>query len=198
MSRSFRVVAFRTATLVVAPMLTAVMLTSTPAHAAVLATTLVSAPDGSTDGTANDNYSALASVSADGRYVAFESASNNLSDDDNNNYVNVFVRDVQTNATTLVSAPTGSTDGTGNNDDSIQASISADGRYVAFASGSDNLSASDNNDHFNIFVRDMTTNTTTLVSAPTGSTDGTGNNEASFLSSISDDGRYVGLRLGRR
>src|SRR5690349_6178990 len=106
MPSSPRFSTFRTA-LLVGPVLTAVMVTSVPAHAAVFDTILISAPDGSTDGTANDAASLLPSVSADGRFVAFESGSDNLSSSDNDNYGNVFVRNVETNATTLVSAPTG-------------------------------------------------------------------------------------------
>ena len=61
-------------------------------------------------------------------------------------------------------------------------SISADGRFVAFASGSQNLEAVDDT-NADIFVRDMTTGTTQDI------TDGA--NDASFGPSLSADGRYL-------
>ena len=143
------------------------------------ATTLVSAPNGSTDGTANNFGSESASVSADGRYVTFESAADDLAPGDNSDVDNVYVRDTDTNATTLVSAPNGSTDGTTNNSSSGLPSVSADGRYVTFVSEADDLAPGDNSDVGNVYLRDTVTNATVLASAPDGSTDGTTNNDDS-------------------
>ena len=67
---------------------------------------------------------------------------------------------------------------------------SADGRYVVFASDSDGLSSEDDNTVTNIFVRDRTTGTTTLVSRASGAA-GTPSNGSSSDPTISDDGRYV-------
>jgi dipeptidyl aminopeptidase/acylaminoacyl peptidase len=80
-----------------------------------------------------------ASSSADGRYVAFDSHADNLSTGDDNSVTNVFVRDVQAGTTTLVSQAGGA----GADRSSFNASISADGRYVAFTSQADNLSTGD-------------------------------------------------------
>src|SRR4051794_33352434 len=79
------------------------------------------------------------SVSADGRYVALYSYASNLVEGDTNGTYDVFVKDLQTGAITRVSADAAGAQG---NDASTAASISADGRYVAFGSAASNLVAS--------------------------------------------------------
>jgi hypothetical protein len=152
--------------------------------------TLVSRATGAA-GAGGADHSYLASISADGRYVAFESLADNLSAEDNNTYSNVYVRDLQENTTTLVSRANGAA-GAGGDDHSYDASISADGRYVAFESVANNLSADDNDNFYNVFVRDLQENTTTLVSRAAGVA-GTGADEDSYDASISPDGRKVGF-----
>ncbi len=137
------------------------------------------------DGTAGDDSSSRASISADGRYVAFESDANSLAVGENEGVENVFVRDLLASTTTLVSR---TSDGTAGDGLSREASISADGRHVAFLSGADNLSVVDDNAPFNIFVRDLVAGTTTYVSR---ATDGTPGESDSSRPSISADGRYV-------
>jgi len=66
--------------------------------------------------------------------------------------------------------------------------ISSDGRFVAFESAASNLVPGDTGGVKDIFVRDRLTNQTTRVSISSGGTQGNG---ASFLPSISSDGRYV-------
>ncbi len=124
--------------------------------------TLVSRVSGA-NGAGADAASYFPSLSGDGRYVAFTSYANNLSGEDVDATYDVFVRDLQTNVLTLASRATGAA-GAGGTDGSSDASISADGRYVAFSSVADNLSAEDDNLSTNIFVRDLQANTTTLVS----------------------------------
>src|SRR5438093_9797372 len=53
------------------------------------------------------------SISADGRYVVFDSDANNLSTEDNNAVINVFVRDLVTNTTTFASRASGPTGAAG-------------------------------------------------------------------------------------
>src|SRR6516164_9753214 len=72
------------------------------------------------------------SVSADGRYVAFVSSASNIVSGDNNNSSDVFVRDTMTGKSILVSVNSSGTGPANNN--STYAVISANGRYVAFAS----------------------------------------------------------------
>ncbi len=138
-----------------------------------------------TTGGDSDNWSDRTSISADGRYVAFQSAATDLVAGDGNGAQDVFVRDLQTNTTTRVSVDT-----TGGDSDSWsdRPSISADGRYVAFQSAATDLVAGDGNGFQDVFVRDRQTNTTTRVSVDTA-----GGDPDSFSQhpAISADGRYV-------
>ncbi len=135
-------------------------------------TTLVSRATGAS-GAAGDAGSFEPDISADGRHVAFNSASNNLSDHDKKNDFDVFVRDVQTSATRLVTTDVGGGFAT-------NASISADGRYVAFAAA---FGVGQQ-----ILVRDVQTGAVTLVSRASGAG---GAASDGFNPAISADGRYV-------
>ena len=128
-------------------------------------------------------------VSGDGRLVAFQSGADNLSTEDNNAFTNVFVRDLQNNTTTLVSRASGAS-GAAGDDFSANAEISADGRFVAFHSNADNLSAEDDDAVIDVYVRDLQAGTTTLVSRADGAT-GAGGDASSTQPSISADGRLV-------
>ena len=125
------------------------------------------------------------SVSADGRYVVFESAAYNLVAGDTNETVDIFVHDRQTKETTRVSV---ASDGTEGNIYSFYASLSADGRYVAFESAAGNLVPGDTNGRKDVFVHDRETRQTTRVSL---ASDGAQENRDSRFSSISADGRYA-------
>jgi TolB protein len=160
------------------------------APAAVDETILISRQSATDGGAGGDTPSIAASVSADGRYVAFQSGANNLSTVDNNRFVNVFVRDTQTNTTTLISRANG-VDGAGAEGQSGNPSISADGRYVAFESKAPNLSGADNNFIFNVFLRDTQTNTTILVSRQSAADGGAGADVHALNPSVSPNGRYV-------
>ncbi|MBF1999766.1 MAG: PD40 domain-containing protein [Synechococcales cyanobacterium M58_A2018_015] len=133
------------------------------------------------------------SISADGRFVAYDSLANNLVG--NNTTLNfsydVFVYDRLTQMTNLASINI-QRQPTGGNGDSNNPHLSSDGRYVAFTSSASNLVPNDTNGVADIFLHDLQTRTTTLVSV-----DSNGNqaNGASALgagkSAISADGRYV-------
>jgi Ca2+-binding RTX toxin-like protein len=127
----------------------------------------------------------ISSISANGRFVAFESKASNLVPGDTNNTYDIFVRDLSTNTTTLASVDSAGNQG---NDASVNASISADGRFVAFRSFATNLVPGDTNNLSDIFVRDLLTNTTTHVSVDSA---GNQQNDRSFTPSISGDGRFV-------
>jgi hypothetical protein len=101
------------------------------------------------DGAEGNGHSEFASISADGRYVAFLSWASNLVPGDTNGTVDVFVHDRLTGQTTRVSV---ASDGTEGNGASWRPSLSADGRYVAFASEASNLVPGDTNDKSDIFV----------------------------------------------
>jgi Tol biopolymer transport system component len=146
------------------------------------ATTLVSV---AMDGSEGNGDSEEVSISADGRYVAFMSWASNLVSGDTNNLSDIFVRDLQTNQTTRVSV---ASDGTQANNFSFEPSISADGRYVAFMSWADNLVSGDTNGDWDIFVHDRQTGATIRVSVATGGGQAAGRSQRP---SISADGRYV-------
>ncbi len=143
----------------------------------------VSLSSSGTQGNGNCYY--IPSISGDGRYIAFESHASNLVPNDLNGRWDIFVRDCQTNTTTIVSVASNGTQG---NHDSSTPSISADGRYVTFESFANNLVPNDTNNYLDIFVHDLQTQVTTRVSV---SDNGTQGNAVSSKPCISDDGRYV-------
>jgi Tol biopolymer transport system component len=136
-------------------------------------------------GVQGNSYSSMPSISADGRYVAFESNASNLVDGDTNTFIDIFVHDLQTNLTTRLSVNTSGVEGNGN---SFSSSISNDGRFVAFESNASNLVDGDTNTFTDVFLRDMQTNLTTRLSVNSSGVEGNG---ASKYPSMSGDGRYV-------
>jgi len=127
------------------------------------------------------------SISADGRYVVFESFANNLVPGTTNHTQNIFLRDRRFGWTELVSV-----DSNGEQADSYGASsgpsISADGRYVAFVSVATNLVLGDTNGSPDVFVRDRQNGTTERMSVDSNGVQGYG---VCAGVSISADGRYV-------
>jgi Ca2+-binding RTX toxin-like protein len=130
------------------------------------------------------------SISADGRFIAFESAGSNLDENDLNGFPDVFVRDTQANTTLRVSVQNGTASTNGADADSHEPSISGDGRFVTFSSYASNLS-SDDKTGSNIFVRDTQANTTTLISRQSGTAPMNGADDSSTAPSISADGTTV-------
>jgi Calx-beta domain-containing protein/WD40 repeat protein len=155
-------------------------------------TTLVSRASGANGAKASD-ISAHPAISADGRFVAFQSFAGNLdpADGDGNFQDNVYVRDLQTNTTTLVSRPSGLGTGAAGALNTIRPAISGDGRFVAFTSPSTNLDPADTDRILDVFVRDLQTNTTTLASRASGADGAKANG---FTPAISADGRYVAFQ----
>lgn len=127
-------------------------------------------------------------LSADGCQVAFESDATNLATGSTNQSRDVFVHDCQTGMITLVSI---GSDGTAANGTSQDARMSADGRFVAFASGASNLVAGDANDSVDIFVHDRQTGITIRVSLAADGSEADGDSHRPALSA---DGRYVAFR----
>jgi archaellum component FlaF (FlaF/FlaG flagellin family) len=140
-----------------------------------------------TGGAQGNGFSDYPSISADGRYVAFESTASNLAPGDTNTLPDLFVRDRQNGTTELVSVDSGGVQG---NNVSEGPAISADGRYVAFQSDATNLVPGDTNSVTDVFLRDRQAGTTERVSVDSGGVQG---NHISYLASISGDGRYVGF-----
>ncbi|MEO7731487.1 MAG: Ig-like domain-containing protein [Kofleriaceae bacterium] len=124
-------------------------------------------------------------ISADGRFVAFESIASTLVAGDSNATIDVFRHDRITGETVRVSVATGGGQATGT---SIDPRISDDGNRVAFTSTAFDLVANDANGATDIFVRDLVAGTTTRVSV--GTTGGEGDLGA-VEPAISGDGRFV-------
>lgn len=139
----------------------------------------------SSAGVGGDGGSSSAAISSDGRYVAFSSIASNLVSGDTNGKNDIFVRDTVTGHTSRVSV---SSTGTQGNGESHWPTISADGRYVGFTSGSSNLIPGDTNGNDDVFVHDMATGRTTRVSESVTGAEGHG---AAGLPSLSADGRFV-------
>lgn len=101
------------------------------------------------------------SISADGRFVAFDSYSPNLVAGDTNGTGDVFVHDRVSRETTLVSKDAGGDEG---NQQSNAPRISGDGRFVAFHSAASDLVAGDTNVRLDVFLHDRTTGAVRRVS----------------------------------
>ncbi len=139
----------------------------------------------SSAGVQGNNGSERPSISADGRFVAFESWADNLVERDTNGTVDIFVNDRLTGRTERVSEDSTGVQG---NYRSERPSISVDGRFVAFESQADNLVERDTNNETDIFVHDRFTGRTERVSEDSAGVQG---NSYSQKSSISGDGRFV-------
>ena len=124
-------------------------------------------------------------ISADGRYVAYTSSADNLLDADSDFVSDIFVYDRQTKTTELISVSSNNVKG---NDFSEFTSISGDGRFVVFSSNADNLIPSDNNDYYDVFIRDRLLGTTEIVS---NSSSGVQGNADSSHGVISSDGNFI-------
>jgi TolB protein len=135
-------------------------------------------------GAAGDGRSFAPDISADGRFVAFTSEATDLvQGDDASGVPDVFLRDLATGRTELVSVARGGGAGDGA---SGEPAISPDGRRVAFQSQASSLVADDDNGASDVFVRDRVARSTTLVSiGPEGQP---GNGPGSHAPSISDNG----------
>lgn len=152
---------------------------------------------GNTDSYLNSSVPRSA-LSADGRFVVFISEASDLVTNvrDGNFSPDVYVRDLQTGVTELVSVNlTGRASG---NNTSANPMISANGRFVAFESAADDLVEGDTNSNRDVFIRDLQTGETKLV---TVNTDGiVSRNETLFLNlfGLSNDGRFVLFSSGAR
>lgn len=146
-----------------------------------------------------------AAISADGRFVAFQSPATNLVPGDTNDAIDVFVRDrdvdrdgifdepgaVSTERVSVASAGTTGPPPQGVNGDSLAPVISGDGRYVAFHSMATNLDPPrfDNNNRFDVYVHDRQTRQTRLVST-NAANDVLGNGH-SRNAAMSLNGRFI-------
>lgn len=163
------------------------------------------------DGTLANNDSRAPVISADGRYVAFSSYATNLVDNDLNGAEDIFLHDRDTDNDGVYDEPghistvrvNVAADGTPANAGANAPHISADSRYITFYSTATNIdpAVTDSNLYnaangvtgYDIFVHDMQTGETQLVSV---STAGIQANKDCYFPSISPDGRYVAYSSG--
>jgi Tol biopolymer transport system component len=135
-------------------------------------------------GGANDASSRSASISANGRFVAFSSTATDLVAGDANGVEDIFIHDLSTGTTTRLSV---GTDGREANSASTAPSISADGRFVAFTSAATNLTA-DGNRVTDVFLHDRAVAVTVRASI---SGSGAEADDASDQAAVTADGRMV-------
>lgn len=143
----------------------------------------ISAAPGGAPGTGD---SRSASVSGDGRFVAYASASSNLVEGDTNGKQDIFLNDRATGTTKRISLGAG---GAQANNDSYAPYVSLDGNYVLFTSKATNLTAAaDTNNSEDLFLYDAASNTIERAAefVPGSEFAGTGSSYQ-----ISADGRYV-------
>ncbi len=165
-------------------------------------TRLVSAKVG-TPNTGSAGTSTDPAVSIDGGLVVFSSTTGadllTSFTDANAASTDVFLRDVEANATALVSQKTTSAS-TGGGSDSFHPSISGDGRFVAFASmATDIVAPAPTNTFTNVFVRDRNLATTTMVNLGTTGAESNGNIDSLINQSgpvLSLDGRNIAYASG--
>ena len=139
----------------------------------------------SSAGTQGDMGSYYPMISADGVYVVFSSDASNLVAGDTNGYRDIFVHDRNSTTTTRVSV---ASDGGEANSYCELPAISANGRYIAFASSASNLVTGDTSWVSDVFVHDRDTGATVRVSV---ATDGTLGDQNSSWPVLSADGRFV-------
>ena len=112
------------------------------------------------DGTEANGYSFGASISADGRLVAFESSASNLALGGDNGFGNVYLHDRLTRETTLVSK---AHDGGPSNGTSLLPCLSGRGDSVVFVSIATNLVEDVSTTYPQIYVRNLISGTTVLA-----------------------------------
>lgn len=135
-----------------------------------------------------DNGSSNPRVSCDGMHVTFTSFATNFVSNDTNGVSDVFKYDRRTGVTSVVSVDSNGVLGNGN---SAPSAISADGRLIAYDSGSTNLVSSDTNGVNDVFMRDTKTNTTYRVSVNASGQQGALQSYLGDNSGFSGDGKYL-------
>jgi predicted RNA-binding protein with TRAM domain len=137
------------------------------------------------NGAEGNSDSTQPAISANGRYVAFQSTANNLVNVYTNTAVDIFVHDRKTNKTKRVNLRNNGTQGNGS---SFAPVISANGRIVAFSSVAKNLVQGDKNHKSDIFFHDRKTGKTRHVSVRSNGNEGDGD---SLVAAIAGFGRFI-------
>lgn len=138
------------------------------------------------DGNPGDGPTTFASISGDGRWLAFATAATNMVPNDRNGAFDVFLRDRQAGTTVPVSLTPGGALGNGL---SVSPFVSDDGSVVAFASRASNLVAGDTNGVADGFVRDLKAGTISRFTLAAGG--GQANGDTLDVLGMTPDGRYL-------
>lgn len=138
-----------------------------------------------TSGAPANGHSSVSAISDDGTVIAFSTQATNLSPKDDATNYDIYVRDLATGKTKLVSVNTSGTEGSGT---SGTTAISGNGRFVAFVSDADDLVPDDDNAENDVFIRDLVEGETTRISVASDETEGA---DASGAPTVSETGRYV-------
>jgi Tol biopolymer transport system component len=138
-----------------------------------------------TNGAEGNGNSYGPTISADGRYIAYDSLATNLAPNDSNGSSDVFWHDMATGETLCVSLSMAGVPGDGN---SVAGSIGADGKHVVFSSTADDLVPGDTNGQEDVFVRDIVTG---LIERVSVSNTGQQTDFWSRHPGVSGDGRFV-------
>lgn len=133
-----------------------------------------------------DATSSKPAISANGRFVVFLSDAGNLVDGDGDTSNDLFVRDLVAGTTRRITVPVAGAQGS--RGDTFDLVFTPNGRYVAFASGAGDLVPDDDNGTNDVFVHDLKTRRTTLVSrTPQGEAGG----GSSLLPQLTRTGKVV-------
>ena len=116
-----------------------------------------------------DNFAERPDISADGRFVVFVSPATDIVDDDTNGFSDVFRRELATADTVRVSVADDESEA---DDGANHPHVSGNGSLVVFESNAMALVAEDSDSASDVFLRDVTAQTTEIVSL--------GDNEAQF------------------
>lgn len=166
------------------------LVTALPGGLALAAPGEVTRVSVASTGAQGNDMSRWPQISGDGNYVVFESYASNLVSDDTNGEPDIFVRNRQTGLTERVSVADDESQANSWSESDI--AISADGRYVAFASMASNLVSGDTNGIMDVFVRDRLLGQTRRVSVDSSGAQASGDEWSSFGGlAISADGRLA-------
>ncbi len=125
------------------------------------------------------------SISADGKSVAYESYATNLVPIDTNKVRDIFVWNYDTRVTEAVSTGPGEIE---TNSEAFDPTISGDGRFIAYSSSASNITSGvEGTSTVNVYLKDMNSHTTKLLSMDPKTKKGAGGSNPS----ISDDGSKV-------
>ena len=144
--------------------------------------------DSNAAGAYNNGGAGHPSLSANGRYVAFESYGSNMIAGDADGYPDVLVKDLVTGAVVKASL---TSNGQALNAGAWEPALSADGRFLAFTSTASNVSVDDYTSR--VYLKDLGSGALTLVSS---TAKGVPSTASSSDATVSADGRYVGFQGG--